>query len=127
MALLLGNEIKRLANGVPINTFSATAQAVYTAPVSRQVVVTAVVLRCSAATAVTVGATAKVEINPGAGDIFASEVLIDVLTVDDTWVFVAESRGLVVPAGAQVDVTISTPATGTSQTLLADVIGYFIY
>ena len=127
MAFITGLEVKQLANGIVIDAKSATAQAVYTAPASNDVVITGLTLRCSAADTISVGASAKVEINPAAGDIFAEEVLVDVLVVDDTWVFAAKARGLVVPAGSQVDVTITNAATGTSQTLLADVIGYFTY
>lgn len=126
MALLLGNEIKKLAESVPVDTFSATAQAVYTAPTGRQVVLSAVVLRCTAATAVATPATAKVEINPAAGDIFTEEVMLGVTVVDSQWVFTAEAGGLVVPAGGQVDVTITNAATGTSQMLSVDVIGYIV-
>lgn len=127
MAILLGKEIKVLNGGETVDTFSATAQAVYTAPTSNKVVITKLVLRCTAASAVTVPATAKVEINPAAGDLWDAESLIGVLAVDDTWVFDAEARGLVVPAGATVDVTVTIAATGTSQTLQAEVIGYVVF
>jgi len=127
MAIITGDEIQRLSSAIAVNAFSATAQPVYTAPASKEAVITQLVLRCSAASAVTVGATAKVEINAAAGDIFTAEVLIDVLAVGDSWTFNAEARGLVVPAGAQVDVTITNAATGTSQTLLADVFGYIVF
>lgn len=127
MAILIGNEVRQLSSGVIIDAKVGAANAVYTAPSSKKVMITAVVLRCAFANSITVGASAKVEINPAAGDIFAEEVLIDVLNVDDQWAFVAEARGLIIPAGAQVDVTITNPATGTAQTLQADVIGYFIF
>jgi hypothetical protein len=127
MAILVGNEIKRLNSEISVNAFSATAQAVYTAPADKKVVITSVVLRCDAAVAVSAPATAKVEINPAAGDLFTAEILTGVVAVDDQWAFTVEARGIVVPAGARVDVTITNAATGTSQTLLADVIGYFIF
>jgi hypothetical protein len=127
MAILLGKEVKLLGNAVDVDAFSASAQAVYTAPAANKVAITQIVLRCTAASGVTVPCTAKVEINPAAGDVFAAEVLVGVLTVDDQWTFTAESRGLVIPAGAQVDVTVTNAATGTSQTLSADVLGYIVY
>ena len=127
MAILVGTEIKQLISGVAIDAFSATAQAVYTAPAAKKVVITGLTLRCTAATAVTVGATVKVEINPAAGDVFTAEILADVLVVDDSWSFTAEARGLVIPAGSQVDVTVTNAATGTSQTLAADLIGYIVF
>jgi hypothetical protein len=127
MAILLGKEIQLLRDSVAVNAFVGGAQAVYTAPASKQVAITSVVMRCDAANAVTVGASVKVEINPAAGDIFTEEILIDVLTVGDIWTFTAEARGLVVPAGSQVDLVITNVATGTSQTFAVDVIGYFIY
>ena len=127
MAIITGLENKRLASAEPVDAKSATAQSVYTAPAATDVFITRVVLRCTAANTISVGATAKVEINPAAGDLFAEEVLVNVLVVDDTWTFTSEARGLVVPAGSTVDVTITNAATGTSQTLSADVWGYYIY
>lgn len=127
MATILGHEIKQLNSSTAVNAFSATAQAVFTAPTGKQVMITKVVLRCDAASGVSTEATAKVEINPAAGDLFAAEILTAVLTVDDTWTFIAEARGLVVPAGSTVDVTITNAATGTSQTFIADVFGYVIF
>lgn len=127
MAILQLKDIRQLADGIAIDSFSLGANAVYTAPAAQKVIITKVVLRCTAATAVATPADAKVEINPAAGDLMDTETLIGVLAVDDQWVFVAESRGLVVPAGGQVDLTIVTAATGTSQTLEADVFGYFVF
>jgi hypothetical protein len=127
MAILQLKDIRQLRGGVAIDSFALGANAVYTAPAAQKVVITKVVLRCTAATAVATPATAKVEINPAAGDVFVDEVLTAVLDVDDQWVFVAEARGLVIPAGGQIDVTITNAATGTSQTLEADVFGYFVF
>ena len=112
MAILLGKEIQLLRDSVAVNAFTGGALAIYSAPATKQVAITSVVMRCDAASAVTVGASAKIEINPAAGDIFTEEVLIDVLTVGDSWTFSAEARGLVVPAGGQVDLVITNPATG---------------
>lgn len=127
MAILQLKDIRQLSGDVAIDSFSLGANAVYTAPAAQKVVITKVVLRCTAATGVATPASAKVEINPAAGDIFDTESLIGVLAVDDQWIFSAEARGLVVPAGGQVDLTIVNAATGTSQTLEADVFGYFVF
>ncbi|MGD9730156.1 MAG: hypothetical protein AB7L09_00505 [Nitrospira sp.] len=127
MAILQLKDIRQLAGGVTINAFSLGTNAVYTAPAAQKVVITKVILRCTAATAVATPADVKVEINPAAGDLMITESLLGVLAVDDQWSFVAEARGLVVPAGGQVDVTVVTAATGTSQTLEADVFGYFVF
>ena len=126
MAILLGNEIKVLDNTGTVDAFSATAQAVYTAPAGKSVMITQVVLRCTASVGVATPATAKVELNPAAGDLFLDEEMTGVLLPGSTWTFTSEARGLVVPAGGQVDVTITNAATGTSQTLVAEVIGYVI-
>ena len=126
MALLLGNEIRVLDSAGTVDTFSGTAQPVYTAPAGKPVVITKLVLRCVSATGVSVPCTAKVEINPAAGDVFTEQELVGVLAVDDMWTFDAEARGLVVPGGSQIDVTVTAIAVGTSQTLQAIVIGYVI-
>lgn len=127
MAILQLKDIRQLAGGVAIDSFSLSANAAYTAPAAQKVVITKVVLRCTAASAVATPATAKIELNPAAGDLVVDEILTGVLAVDDQWVFVVEARGIVVPAGGQVDVTITNAATGTSQTLEADVFGYFVF
>ena len=127
MAILQLKDIRHLAGGVTIDAFSLGASVVYTAPASTKVVITKVVLRCTAASAVATPAAIKIEISPSAGDIFSTESLLGVLAVDDQWVFVAEARGLVILAGGQVDATVITAATGTSQTLKADVFGYYVF
>jgi len=127
MAILVGHEIRQLNSPTVVNAFVGGAQAVYVAPAGKKVVITSVVLRCAAAVSVTIPASAKVEITPGAGDVFAAEIMSGVLAAEDTWTFTAEARGLVVPAGGAVDVTITNLATGTSQTFLADVFGYVIF
>ena len=127
MAILIGHEIKQLNSPTTIHAFSATPQAVYTAPSAKKVVITRVVLRCDAVSGLSTVCTAKVEINPAAGDVFVAEVLIGATSVDDTWVFSAENRGLVIPAGGQVDLTVTNAATGTSQTFIVDVFGYVVF
>lgn len=127
MAILLGKEIKVLSNTAVVDTFSTGPVPVYTAPPANDIVITRVVLRCIAASGVTVPATLKVELSPGAGDIFVDESLTGVTAVNDTWTFNAEAKSLVVPAGTQVDVNVLLGATGTSQQLRVEVIGYVVF
>lgn len=127
MAILVGKEIKVLDSGTVVNAFSPGATAIYTAPASNKIVLTRVAVRCTAATAVATPATVKIEINPAAGDVFAAESMVGVLDVDDVWIFSAEARSIVVPAGATVDLTVTIAATGTSQSLEAEVIGYVVF
>lgn len=126
MAQILGHEIRRLVDGFPVNAKLTGATTVFPA-LGKNVVVTKVVLRCTAAVAITIGATAKVEKNPAAGDLFSAETLTAVLAAGDIWVFDAEAKGIILPSGTALDVNITVAATGTSQTLAADVIGYIIY
>jgi hypothetical protein len=126
MALLLGNEVRKLTSGVVVNAMVGASTSVFPA-FTKDVVITSVVFRCTAATAVATPATIKVEKNPAAGDIFSAEQLTAVTAVGDIWVFSAEAKGLLGAAGTTLDVTVTVAATGTTLTLAADVIGYIIY
>ena len=126
MAILFGNEINRLNKDVSIETVAGFAlpTVIFTAPATHKVVITAVELRCSAASGITGEAT--IRITTPSGIVFASQQLTGVTAVDDTWTFASEGRGVVIPASAAVSVLFDNAATGTSQTLLADVLGYLV-
>jgi hypothetical protein len=126
MAFIVGKETKILGDTIPVLGHSATPQAIFTAPAAKQAVITKVVVRVLASFPPTTPCSAKIEINPAAGDILPEEVLVDIFDVGDQWVFVAEARGLVVPAGAQVDMTI-TVAANQDLFLAVDTIGYIVY
>lgn len=126
MAFIVGKETKILDSEATVDATSVTAQAIYTAPPTKKVVITKVVARVTASFPPGAPCSAKIELNPAAGELFAEEVLVNVLAVDDQWTFVAEARGLVVPAGAQVDMTITSAADNT-MTLKVDTIGYIVY
>lgn len=126
MALLFGNEVRKLVDGYSLNAFATGAVTVLPA-LTKDVVLTKIVLRCTAANAVATPATVKAERNPAAGDLFLAEELVGVTAVGDIWVFDAVAKGLILPAGTPLDINVTVAATGTSQTLAADVIGYVVY
>jgi len=126
MAFIVGKETKIIGDTALVDATSVTAQAIFTAPATKKAVITKVVARVLGSAPPGAPCEAKIELNPAAGDIFPEEVLVDILNVDDQWVFVAEARGLVIPAGAQVDMTI-TFAADAAMTLAVDTIGYIVY
>lgn len=126
MAMLLGNEIRRLVSGVPIDGLAMGATTVF--PIfSKTVVITRVVLRLAVVAGFSAVPTIKVEKSPATADVFSAEALTGVTVVGDTWTFNAEARGVTIPSGVPVDVTVTVAGTGTTYSLLADVFGYVIY
>ena len=126
MAIIFGNEINRLNRNVPIDTITVSGPTtIFTAPATNKVVITAVELRCTASSNISNEATIKITI-PTGKEVFAPQKIIGVIDPDDTWTFVAEGHSIVVPASTAVRVVFDNAATGTSQTLLADVLGYLV-
>jgi hypothetical protein len=126
MALLLNTDIRRLSSGVAINAMALTTSTLLPA-FSKPLVIMRVVLRVVLGTAVATPASMKVQKNPAAGDIFGTEVLTGVTATNDTFTFNAEAKGIVVPAGTPIDLTVTTAATGTTLNIEADLFGYILY
>lgn len=116
--------ILRLNTPSSIDTKSTGETTVYTVPTGSTVVVTGVRLRCTAASGITVPAEAGVGIAAGADDIFASQSLLGLTASDKVFEFPNGGAGVIADAGEAIKVGIDTAATGTSQTIEADVMGY---
>jgi hypothetical protein len=99
---------------------------VYLVPTGLTFVPTGVVVRCTAASAITVGA--QIDIRTSAsGDIIAQFTLSSLTAA--SLAFPKDINGTVtatVAAGSSVSVSVDVVATGTSQTLVIDLFGYFV-
>lgn len=116
--------VHRLSETTGIDAKTTGTTNLYTVPASTTTIVLGAVVRVTAASGITVAATAGIGIAAGEDDIFASEALTDLLAVGDVWVF--SSQGIIVDGNATevIKFGIDTAATGTSQTLAVDLIGY---
>jgi len=114
----------RLASVDSIDAKATGTTTLYTVPAGTTIVVTEVVLRCTAAVAITVAAVAGVGVAGGEDDIFASQPLTGLEAAGETFSFPAGGIGVVATAAEVIKLGIDTAATGTSQTLSADIFGY---
>lgn len=128
MAFIFADLRRVLSTTAGINALTVAVTPIYTVPAGRSVVVEKVVIRCTAANTITVPATAQVEksSNPGSGNIFASEALTGLTSVGDEFAYDLRGKSLVATAGNVLQLNITIGATGTSQVVAVDVIGYFI-
>ena len=113
-----------LASGISVNAKATGTTTLYTVPAGLTIVVLAVVLRCTAAVSITVPATAGVGIASGEDDIFASQKLYGLTAADRRFEFPNGGAAAVANEGDAIKLGIDTAATGTSQTLSAEIIGY---
>lgn len=117
-----GVEVKATVTGIDAKSVGTTN--LYTVPTGKTLLVTHVIVRCSAATSITDAATAGVGVAGGEDDIFSSRKMTNLHTTGGVWVFSAVDRIVPVAAASTVKFGIDTGATGTSQTLVVDLVGY---
>ena len=113
-----------LAEVTGINAKSTGTTTLYTVPSGSTVVILEVVLRCTAATDITAPAEAGVGIAAGEDDIFASQPLYGLTATGKQFTFPNGGLAATAQSDEVIKLGIDTAATGTSQTLDADIIGY---
>lgn len=115
-----------LSTTTGINAKTVANTALYTVPGGKTAIVTGYVVRVTAASAVTVGASAGVGNAAGTNNIAASQAMAALVATDDlyAWPIVAASK--TATATNSVYFNLGTGATGTSQTVAVDLIGYLI-
>jgi hypothetical protein len=131
VAVLIGNEIKKLRTVGPIDAVTVIGPTLLLAPITNQAVITSIEIRCAAAVAITNEATITIEIDAlpafTAVPILTSQKLLGVTSADDRWTVVVRGGSVLVPSNAGlVRLTFDSAATGTSQTLTVDVFGYLL-
>lgn len=99
---------------------------VYTVPVGKTAIIISARVRCAVASSITIGPACSVGSSPGATDIFAS-IAINALTASPKlYGFVLFGMSTSVPAGGNIYFNVDIAATGTSQALTVDVVGYLV-
>ncbi len=117
--------VPRVISTTPgINAKTVSNTSLYTVPTGKTLFVTAVNVYASAASAITTGPSAGVGTAAGTNDVIAIQTMSNIQTTADTfeWPIVGASK--LITAGNQVYFNLTTVATGTSETLVVDIVGY---
>lgn len=117
----LAPSILATVTGVDAKAIASTT--LYTVPAGKTAVITQVVVRCTAATAITNGPTININ-TVSAGDIFSSVNIAALTSANKIYGFSLVGMSLSVAPAATVKAGLTSGATGTSQTIQFDVIGY---
>jgi len=120
------NQTGILSSTTGINGKTVTNTNLYTVPSGRTAIITGYVVRCSAASSITVGASAGIGNSGGTNNIVASQAMTALLTTSDLYVWNIQGGSKTVAAGSSVFFNLGTAATGTSQTLIVELIGYLL-
>lgn len=114
-----------LATTTGINAKSIAATTVYTVPTGKTAVITEVIVRCTAASSITNGPTASVGFTSTAyTDIYAAQNMIALTGTTSIFGYSTVGMSASAVAATVIKFNISTGASGTSQTVAVDVIGY---
>ncbi len=109
-----------------INT-KVTGQTVLFTPQERSFMVTALRLRCTAATSITVAATGSAGQNASTwNDICPSSLFSGLLAAGKYYSLPLVANPVVVAPGSTIELNITVPASGTSQTIDAILEGYHV-
>jgi hypothetical protein len=116
-----------LSTTTGINAKSVAATALYTVPTGKSLIITAAYVRCTAASSIVSGPTAEIEVQ-GIGPYLTGFAMTD-LTETDTVGLISPSPNTVFLRIAQnsvVRLNITSGASGTSQTVAVDLVGYLV-
>lgn len=107
---------------------TATGETViYTVPTGKTAIINGCVLLVNAAVSVTTDAAASVGVTPNTNDLFVEEVLVQIRSVGDVYSFWADkTTGVVVPAGATIQISVGTAATATTLSASAILVGILV-
>lgn len=109
-----------------INAKSVANTALYTVPTGKTAIITGYSVRCSAASAITIGASAGIGNVAGTNNISASQTMTTLTTTTSTFQWQVTGASIITAAAGQIFFNLGTGATGTSQTLVVDLIGYLV-
>lgn len=118
--------VRVLSTVTGINAKTTGATTLYTVPTSRTAVITGAIVRCTAASSITVAPTLGIGVAAGEDDIFASTALTGLTANTKEWHFSLTGLASKNAAASVISLGIDTAATGTSQTLAVDLLGYLI-
>lgn len=95
----------------------------YTVPGGLSLEVKALYLRCTAAAGITVAASASAGEGASANNVYGNQILTGLTTAGLAWCFPPGGTKVILTAGQAFGVRISVAATGTSQSLEAQLYG----
>jgi hypothetical protein len=143
VAIFIGNEAIKLSTSDPFDAVAGVGGTILSLPSGNyswknpavKTVMTFIELRCTSATAITDEATVNIAIPGFSGFLpylsrgqISQQKLTGLVMVDDKWTIRIDGGSVVLPHafGRPGNVTLSfvSPATGTSQIIIADVFGY---
>lgn len=113
-----------LATVTGINAKTVANTALFTVPTGKTCTVTGYIVRCTAATAITNGPTAGIGNVAGTNNIGSSQNEATLTSVLSTFQWPINGVSLATAAGGIIYYNLGTAATGTSQTIQVDLIGY---
>lgn len=122
-----GYQTLPLATVTGINAKTTGTTALYTVPAGKTAILTNAVVRCTAATAITNGPTASIGVTASSySDIYASANIVALTTTSQAFGY--SSVGMFAQALTTnvITLNITAAATGTSQTVSVDIMGYLI-
>lgn len=123
--LFPANGLQFAAHKTGINAKTAAATAL-TPALAYKFVCTKIQIETTAATAITGGAAITVgSTGTAANSLLASTTLANTPVVGGFETFIPKGGALVLAAGDVPNITVATPATGTSQTVTAHLLGYY--
>ncbi len=122
--LVADGDVGILATVTSIDATSTGTTALYTVPVGKTAVILDAIVRCTAATAISAPAEGGVGIAAGEDDIFSSQSFTSLTASGAHYRFPGGGFSQTAEASDVIRLGIDTAATGTSQTLAVDLIGY---
>lgn len=118
--------INRLASVAGISGTTTGVTPLYTVPAGRTAIITSAHVRCTAANTISTGPMLGIGVAAGEDDIYATTSLAALLTAGQLYGFSTSGISVSAVAGSVIKVGIDTAATGTSQTLTVDLVGYLV-
>lgn len=121
-----GNSPVILSTVAGINAKTVANTALYTAPAGKTAIITGAIIRCTAANTLSSGPAMGIGNVAGTNNIFASSTLTALTTTTAIFGFVLVGISISTAAAGVIYANIGTGATGTSQTIAVDLLGYLL-
>lgn len=114
-----------LSKTTGINAKSTGQTTLYTVPTGKTCIITQAIVRCTAATSITNGPTASIGFTSTAyTDIYSAENMAGLTGTTTIFGYVTVGVSALAVTGTVIKCNISSAASGTSQTVAVDLIGY---
>lgn len=116
-----------LATVTGINAKSVAATNLYTVPSGKTAILTSATVRCTAASAITAGPTASIGVvSSSFADIYASATMSALTTTSSAFGYTSTGMFGQAATTTVIKFNLTNAATGTSQTVAVDIMGYLV-